>query len=278
VAPRSPITATQNFTCHFKARKNIASQLSTISPKGFRNLSSINIPAIEISGLTCTYKGQSAPALSSIELSLEMGSTVALLGPNGAGKSTLMKAIYGAIEASSGEVKIFGKKLNEHPEPYRVIGFTSDEPIYSAKAKVKGLFAFELAAQGLGRAPLDDLKNKFGLAGFWSKKLGKLSTGQRQRALIALATLSDPPILLLDEPANGLDIESLSWLYNLIKTRESEGKLTIVSSHNLAELQEIASRVVVIKQTLRHQGDFFPGVDSFESLRATYLQIVGGEN
>jgi ABC-2 type transport system ATP-binding protein len=240
-------------------------------------LSSINIPAIEISGLTCTYKGQSAPALSAIELSLEMGSTVALLGPNGAGKSTLMKAIYGAIEASSGEVKIFGKKLNEHPEPYRVIGFTSDDKIYSTKAKVKDLFTFEIAAQGLNLDQIETIKTDFGISGFWSKKLGKLSTGQRQRALIALATLSDPPILLLDEPANGLDIESLSWLYNLIKTREAEGKLTIVSSHNLAELQEIASRVVVIKQTLRHQGEFFPGVESFERLRATYLEIVGGE-
>jgi ABC-2 type transport system ATP-binding protein len=239
-------------------------------------LSSETAPAIEISGLSCSYKGQTQPALSEISLYLEFGSTVALLGPNGAGKSTFMKLIYGAIEASSGEIKILGKKLSEHPEPYKVLGFTSDEENYSAKARVKDLVAFELTAQGLDFERLNDLKTQFGISGFWTKRLGKISTGQRQRVLIALATLSNPPILLLDEPANGLDIESLSWLYKLIKKREAEGMLTIISSHNLAELQEVASSVVVIKQTLRHHGEFFPGADSFEKLRATYLEIVGG--
>ena len=239
-------------------------------------MSSSSTVAVEITGLTCIYKGRTGPAVEEITVNFEMGTTVALVGPNGAGKSTLMKAIYGAIEPTSGAIKILGKPLSEHAESYKILGFTSDENLYSTKARVKDLFDFEVIAQGLSKSLTDEVQTRFDIARFWKSKLGKLSTGQRQRVLIALATLSNPAVLLLDEPANGLDIESLTWLYELIKRRENDGKLTVVSSHNLAELQQLASKVVVINQTLRHQGDFFPDAESFESLRAQYLELVKG--
>ena len=223
-------------------------------------MSIANSAAIDFSGVSCTYKRGIEPALEDITLRLELGTTVALVGPNGAGKSTLMKAIYGAVETTTGEIRILGKKLTEHSEPYKVIGFTSDENIYPAKSRVKDLFAFEFAAQGLDPSLKDEIKADFGIAKYWKSRLGKLSTGQRQRVLIGLATLSDPPILLLDEPANGLDIESITWLHALIRRREEDGKLTLVSSHNLAELQELASEV-----------------ENIGNLRAQYLEIVGGD-
>jgi ABC-2 type transport system ATP-binding protein len=241
-------------------------------------LNTMQAPAIELSDVTCIYRGKSNAALANVSLTLGFGQTVALIGPNGAGKSTLMKAIYGSVDLSAGEVKVLGKPLKDYVDVYKVIGFTSDENVYPATGRVKNVVAYEVVAQGLDRKIIGEVRESFQLTEFWNQRLRQLSTGQRQRVMIALAVLSDPPILLLDEPANGLDIDSLIWLYNLIRARENAGKLTIVSSHNLAELKEIASTVVLIKQSLRYQGDFFSQADAVEGLRARYLELVEDGN
>lgn len=235
-------------------------------------------PALSVRGLSCHYKGAKEEALSNLNFELPMGETVALLGPNGAGKSTLMKCILGLIDPSVGSVELFGKPVADQNGAFRTVGFTSDEDIYNPNAKVKELFAFELRAQQISGTILADIEAQTGLSSFWNKKLKSLSTGQRQKTLINLALLSNPPILMLDEPANGLDIEALSWLHDLVNKRKDAGLLTIISSHNLAELKDLASKVLVIKRTLRYQGDFFPGSISLEELRNTYLQIVEGHN
>ena len=189
------------------------------------------------------------PKVAVSEVSLEFGPGITgLLGPNGAGKTTLMRVIAGLQRPSQGEVSVLGVDPRTNPLIYREISLVpEDEAIYE---RMTGRQFIELAAR---LAKLEDPRGKaeevletVELTDAADRKLGGFSKGMRQRAKVAAALVTDPQVLLLDEPLNGADPVQRAQLIRLFKQLGAAGRVVIVSSHVLAEVERMADRVVAM--------------------------------
>jgi ABC-2 type transport system ATP-binding protein len=199
---------------------------------------------IELKGLTKVF-GQTR-AVDDLTCSVEPGVVTGFLGPNGAGKSTTMRMIVGLDHPTSGKATIDGSAYRELAHPLRTVGTLLDaehvHPNRSARAHLRWI----AASNRLPVNRVDEVLDMVGLAGVAGKKAGTLSLGMSQRLGIAAALLGDPPVLILDEPVNGLDPEGIRWVRTLMRTLAGEGRTVFVSSHLLAEMANTADRLVVI--------------------------------
>ena len=202
-------------------------------------------PMIELAGLTKVF-GRTR-AVDDLTCSIEPGMVTGFLGPNGAGKTTTMRMILGLDHPTSGTATIDGKSYRELTDPLRHVGALLDakqtHPNRSVRAHLRWIAATQPAARPAGSTRCST----------WSvcprspaKKAGTLSLGMSQRLGIAAALLGDPPVLLFDEPVNGLDPEGIRWVRTLMRTLAGEGRTVFVSSHLLAEMSNTADRLVVI--------------------------------
>jgi ABC-2 type transport system ATP-binding protein len=199
---------------------------------------------IELSGLTKVFG--STRAVDDLTCTIEPGVVTGFLGPNGAGKTTTMRLILGLDRPTSGTATINGRPYRRITEPLRTVGALLDarqaHPSRSARNHLRWIAS-------TNRIPLprvDEVLEMVGLTSAAGKKAGTLSLGMSQRLGIAGALLGDPPVLLFDEPVNGLDPEGIRWVRTLMRTLASEGRTVLVSSHLLAEMANTADRLVVI--------------------------------
>ena len=208
-------------------------------------------PVIEVSDLTFDYPG--FRALDRVSLSIAPGSVTALVGPNGAGKTTLLRCIAALDTPLSGTVQVMGLDVFESPrEVHRLMGYLSDNfGLYSELTVAQGL-EYAARSQGLPAAAVTQAvqhtAHRMGLGDKLGNLASALSRGQRQRLAIGQAIIHEPKVLLLDEPASGLDPEARSSLAQVFKALQAQGMSLLVSSHILAELDEYSTHMLALNQ------------------------------
>jgi len=206
--------------------------------------------AIAVEGLSFEYPG--VRALDEVSFEVERGSVTALVGPNGAGKTTLLRCLAGLDRPLLGAVRVAGVDVLEEPRlAHRRMGLLSDfYGLYDALS-VRQCLAHAAAANGVAAAHLDATVEKAAarleITGKLESRAGELSRGQRQRVAIGQALVHGPEVLLLDEPASGLDPEARFALADLFKRLRGEGVTLLVSSHILAELDAYATHMLVLR-------------------------------
>jgi ABC-2 type transport system ATP-binding protein len=208
------------------------------------NMRSRSLAAISCQGVTKVFGGHRV--VDGVSFDVEPGSIVGFVGANGAGKSTTMRMLLGLVAPTSGRALIHGRPYRDLIEPRRRVGAVLDGP--GAHPGHTGLDHLAITCTGadLDRRRAGQVLDQVGLADAARRRVGTYSLGMRQRLALAGALLGDPPVLILDEPANGLDPPGMRWLRSLLRTLADEGRAILVSSHLLAELAELADRVLVI--------------------------------
>lgn len=201
---------------------------------------------IVITNLTKKYGSQTA--LNDVSFSIENGEIVGLLGPNGAGKSTLMKSVTGAILPDEGEIKVDEYSvLNQPVETKKRIGFLPENnPLYY-DMYVKEYLRFVSDIRGVRKDKIDEIIEKVGLTVESHKKIGQLSKGYKQRVGLAQAIISNPDILILDEPTNGLDPNQIIEIRELIREL-GKSKTVILSTHIMQEVEALCTRVILLNK------------------------------
>lgn len=201
-------------------------------------------PILRVHGLTKAYG--SVRALESVSFSVEPGTVVALLGPNGAGKTTTLKCVLGVVHFQ-GEVEVAGLSVKAHgKEARRRIGYLPQTPALADGDTCRGSLAFLADLKGAGRERIGDLLRLVNLWDQRDTKVAHLSGGMRQRLALAAALLSDPPLLLLDEPTANLDLESRREFHKLIGRLRDEGKTVVLSTHFLDRLGDLVDRLIIL--------------------------------
>ncbi|WP_430739397.1 ABC transporter ATP-binding protein [Vandammella animalimorsus] len=206
---------------------------------------------IEIDQLVFEYPGHRA--LDGVSLRLERGSVTALVGPNGAGKSTLLRCMAGLETPLSGQIRIDGISVIDAPrQVHRKLGYLSDFFGLYEGLRVRQCLAYAALAVGVARQQLPgrvaQVAQAMDLTALLQRRPGELSRGQRQRLAIGQAIIHSPQVLLLDEPASGLDPQARSSLAALFRQLQAQGMTLLVSSHILSELDEYSTHILSIRQ------------------------------
>jgi ABC-2 type transport system ATP-binding protein len=210
--------------------------------------------AVEFSGLTKRFG--SLIAVDDLSFTVAPGRVTGFLGPNGAGKTTTLRMLLGLVRPTAGTATIGGRAYADLDEPLEVVGAaleaTDVHPGRSGRDHLRTI----AAAAGIPDRRVDELLEMTGIPAFARKRAGGYSTGMRQRLALAQSLLGDPRLLVLDEPANGLDPEGIRWLRGFLRHLcHDQGKTVLVSSHLLQEVEQTVDDVVIIANgTLVKQG------------------------
>jgi ABC-2 type transport system ATP-binding protein len=199
---------------------------------------------ISATGLTKRY-GDTA-AVDNLTFEVKPGIVTGFLGPNGAGKTTSMRLILGLDSATAGTVTVNGQSYRDKRAPMQEVGALIDPSAVHGGRSAYHHLLWQVQAGGMPRSRVDEVLDKVGLADVAGKKVGGFSLGMRQRLGIASALLGDPPVLLFDEPVNGLDPEGIQWIRSLMRQFASEGRTVFISSHLMSEMEQTADHVLVI--------------------------------
>ncbi|KNX36595.1 ABC transporter ATP-binding protein [Luteipulveratus halotolerans] len=199
---------------------------------------------IEISNLSKTFG--SFRAVDDLSFSVEPGRITGFLGPNGAGKTTSLRMLLGLIRPSSGAATINGVPYASLDNPMQVVGSALEATNFHPGRTGRDHLRVLAAAARVPDARVDELLETVGIAAAAKKRAGAYSMGMRQRLGLAAALLGDPQVLILDEPANGLDPEGIRWLRGFLRHLSSEGRTILVSSHMLSEVEQTVDDVVII--------------------------------
>jgi ABC-2 type transport system ATP-binding protein len=202
------------------------------------------VPPVEVRRLSKVYGSQRA--VDDLSFSIAPARVTGFLGPNGAGKTTTLRMLLGLARATSGEALVFGGSYAELADPSRIVGSLIDASGFHPGRRARHELAIHAAAAGIEDSRVGEVLLEVGLAAAADKRVGQLSLGMRQRLGLAAALLGSPRLLILDEPANGLDPAGMHWLRELLVAYARRGAAVLVSSHVLAELALIAEDVVVI--------------------------------
>src|SRR4051794_13664200 len=199
---------------------------------------------IEVRGLSKAFG--SVQAVSDLGFTVEPASVTGFLGPNGAGKTTTLRMVLGLERPDAGTATFNGAPYASLPEPVKTVGAVLETAFHPARSGRNHLRVYCRAA-GLPLSRADEVLTEVGLAEAGGRRAGGYSLGMRQRLALATALLGDPPVLVLDEPANGLDPEGIQWLRGFLQhLAHAEGRTVLVSSHLLAEMEQTTDRVVII--------------------------------
>jgi ABC-type multidrug transport system ATPase subunit len=185
-------------------------------------------------------------AVSHLSFTVEPGAVTGFLGPNGAGKTTTLRMVLGLERPDAGTATFDGVAYADLPSPVRTVGAVLETAFHPARSGRNHLRVYCRAA-GLPVTRADEVLAQVGLADAGRRRAGGYSLGMRQRLALATALLGDPAVLVLDEPANGLDPEGIHWLRGFLRhLAHEEGRTVLVSSHLLAEMEQTADRVVIV--------------------------------
>jgi ABC-2 type transport system ATP-binding protein len=199
---------------------------------------------IEVAGLSKRF-GQTV-ALDQLSFTVTPGQVTGFVGPNGAGKSTTMRVILGLDAADAGHALIGGRPYRSLRHPLSHVGALLDASALQPSRTGRNHLLWMAHSQGLTAARVDEVIELVGLETVARRKAGGYSLGMRQRLGIAAALLGDPPVLMLDEPINGLDPEGIVWMRGFLRVLAAEGRAVLVSSHLMSELQDTADHLIVI--------------------------------
>ncbi len=229
---------------------------------------------IEVRGLTKRY----GPTLAVDALSFDVrpGVVTGFLGANGSGKSTTMRLILGLDRPDAGQARIGGRRFRDLRWPLREVGALLEARAFHPGRSARDHLAALAAGNGIGRRRVDEVLDLVGLAGAGCRRAGKFSLGMAQRLGLAAVLLGDPPVLLLDEPVNGLDPAGIRWIRDLLSSLAAEGRTVFVSSHLIGEVALMAERLVVIGQgRLLADTSVAQMSAGASSLEAAFLELTG---
>ena len=204
----------------------------------------MSTPAIEIKGVSKSFGD--VQAVSDLSFDVHAGRVTGFLGPNGAGKSTTLRMLLGLVRADGGSATFGGRRYEELPHPSSHVGAVLEEASFHP-GRTGANHLRVLAAAGRhpsGRVP--EVLDQVGLGDAGNRRVKGYSMGMRQRLAIAASLLGDPDVLILDEPANGLDPPGIRWMRDLVRDQAGRGRAVLVSSHLLAEVAQSVDDVVVI--------------------------------
>jgi ABC-2 type transport system ATP-binding protein len=187
-------------------------------------------------------------AVDDLTFSLEHGTVTGFLGPNGAGKTTTLRMLLGLAKPSGGTALVFGERYDEIPNPARRVGAVLEATDFHPGRSGRDHLLMLAYAAGLPSRRVDEVLSLVELSSASRRRAGGYSLGMRQRLGLAGALLADPELLILDEPANGLDPEGVHWLREFLRSFAADGKTVLVSSHVLAEVAQTVDQVVIINK------------------------------
>ncbi|WP_199844679.1 ABC transporter ATP-binding protein [Streptomyces sp. DSM 15324] len=199
---------------------------------------------IEVSELTKRYGGKTA--VDHLSFTVLPGQVTGFLGPNGAGKSTTLRMILGLDAPTTGAATVSGVPFHRHPRGLRHVGALLDAgQVHGGRSAAAHLSALA-RSNGIPRRRVGEVLHEVGLAEVANRHIGGFSLGMKQRLGIATALLGDPPVLMFDEPINGMDPEGVLWVRRLFRRLAAEGRTVFLSSHLMSEMENTADHLVVI--------------------------------
>jgi ABC-2 type transport system ATP-binding protein len=201
---------------------------------------------VELRGLTKRFGALTA--VDDLSFTVPSGAITGFLGPNGAGKTTSLRMLLGLITPSSGTALINGRRYADLPDPLLAVGTVLENSAAHPGRTARNHLRIHAIAGGVPDRRIAQVLATTGLASAAGQRVGEFSLGMRQRLGLATALLCDPAILILDEPANGLDPEGVRWLRHLLRGLAAEGRAVLMSSHMLAEAALTVDRVVIVYQ------------------------------
>jgi ABC-2 type transport system ATP-binding protein len=204
------------------------------------------VSTIAVRNLTKVFGRQTA--VDDLGFDIGPGKVTGFLGPNGAGKTTTLRMILGLVAPTAGSASVLGRRYAELDDPIRSVGAVLDTAQFHPHRSGRNHLRVLAAAASIHEERVDEVLELVDLGAAADKKVGTFSLGMRQRLGLAAALLGDPQVLILDEPANGLDPAGIRWLRGLLRAFARTGRTVFVSSHLLAEVSEIADDVVVINE------------------------------
>ena len=217
-------------------------------------------------------------AVDELTFSLCLGTVTGFLGPNGAGKTTTLRLLLGLVEPTAGEVLVFGHRYRELDEPARRVGAVLESnDFHPGRSGRDHLRVLAFAAE-IPTSRVEEVLELVELDSAAGRRVKTYSLGMRQRLGLAAALLGDPELLVLDEPANGLDPAGVQWLRRFLRQFAEQGRTVLVSSHMLAEVAQTVDRVVILnrgRQVASGRLDEFIGRG--KTLEDTYLELTAGE-
>ena len=199
-----------------------------------------------ITALGLTKKYGAKVAVDGIDLTVRPGRVTGFLGPNGAGKSTTMRMVLGLDRPDAGSVTVNGRRYVDAPAPLREVGALLEARAVHPGRTARNHLRWLAASNGIPSSRVDEMLGLVGLESVADKRSGSFSLGMGQRLGIAVALLGDPPVVVLDEPVNGLDPEGIRWVRTLARQLAAEGRTVFISSHLMSEMALTADHLVVI--------------------------------
>jgi len=233
-------------------------------------------PAVRVDGLSKRYGD--VVAVDSLTFALQPGTLTGFLGPNGAGKTTTLRLLLGLATPSSGEALIFGRPYRDLQHPARWVGAVLESSDFDPGRSGRNHLRVLALAAGIPRARVEELLELVELEPAADRPVKTYSLGMRQRLGLAAALLGDPELLVLDEPANGLDAAGVHWLRGFLRQFGAGGRTVLMSSHILAEVAQTVDQVLIINHgrliaTVR-MDELSDGARSLEEL---YLELTDTE-
>jgi ABC-2 type transport system ATP-binding protein len=202
------------------------------------------VTVIEVRGLVKRFGP--ATVVDGLSFAVEAGTVTGFLGPNGAGKTTTLRVLLGLVRPTGGQAVIWGKPYRELGNRRRRVGAVLEVSGFHPGRTVADHLRVRCAATGAARSRIGAVLAETGMGGLAGRRAGGLSLGERQRLGLAGTLLGDPEVLILDEPANGLDPAGVLWLRGFLRRLGEQGRTVLVSSHLLAEVAQFADRAIVI--------------------------------
>ncbi len=209
-------------------------------------------PAIEVEGVEKRF-GQFV-ALAGVSLQVQQGEFFALLGPNGAGKTTLISALAGLTRANAGSLKVMGFDVSsQYRDARKALGIVPQEIVFDPFFSVRETLRFQAGYFGIARGAvldswIDELLAKLSLSDKADSNMRQLSGGMKRRVLVAQALVHRPPVIVLDEPTAGVDVELRQTLWSFVRELNAKGHTILLTTHYLEEAQQLCTRIAMMKQ------------------------------
>jgi len=228
---------------------------------------------IEFQALSKRYKD--VTAVDGLTATAKPGRITGFLGPNGAGKSTALKCLLGLALPTSGTATIDGKTYAELEHPLNHVGAVLDSSGFNGSLTAKQNLVIMCVAAGIATSRVAEVLELVELSHVANKRTKGFSLGMRQRLSLAAALLGDPKVLVLDEPANGLDPVGIAWLRGFLRGLANEGRTILVSSHQLAEMQHTVDDVIIINHGVLVAAGELAAVAKGQSLEDAFMRLLG---
>jgi ABC-2 type transport system ATP-binding protein len=206
-------------------------------------------------------------AVDDLTFEVRPGRVTGFLGPNGAGKTTTLRMLLGLVEPSAGTATIGGRRYRDLERPLRAVGAALEAASFHPGRTALNHLRVYAPQAGVPDARASDVLELVGLTGQRDRRVGEFSLGMRQRLALATTLLADPAVLLLDEPANGLDPEGIRWLRGFLRALAAEGRTVLVSSHVLSEVEQTVDDVIIIANGRLVHASTLAGLEGLAQVR-----------